>query len=378
MTSTSKDPSASDERGLAVWKARRDMSDRMKAELPSAVPLDNRSATGSLEYAYDATEDVSRMLSRSISFLKRPASQGAADSEPALPVSEKAFSNRERNNQAHKFSCATGSPSTVPSALNMLEVPVNAEGAGFRAFSALGGGPRRSSYDDPTFSDVLVCIAETGEVIHGHKVILAKCELFLHWMTGPLMADGVLTLDNKCGTSLVLQALIRFVYEDRYDAQTDDTTATDWVWFDFSSHAELYIFASQRNLTALRDAVLARMTAWNRPWAHMTNFVRALRIIWTSSLEDVDVLKPRLALLCLRNLKDLATYHAFREVMEETTLGAAIALALVADNRGQRVHLLGCPCGRLFDQKGKIQCLGCNRLNNDTRGALPVEYYVQI
>nr|OQO32365.1 hypothetical protein B0A51_00424 [Rachicladosporium sp. CCFEE 5018] len=219
-------------------------------------------------------------------------------------------------------------------------------------------------------------IVETGDFVYAHKVILAQCELFLQWMTSPPMTNNVLMLDNECGSPLALQALMHFIYDNRYETKTGDTTMSS-DWSDFGNHAEVYTFATQKGLVELQDAVVARMTAWNRPWVPMPNFARALRLIWTSPLQDDDVLQPRLTLLCLRNLKDLATFPAFRQVMEDTPFGAAIALAMISDDRGQRAHLVRCPCGRLLDQKGRIQCLGCSRSNNDALGPLPVEYYNQ-
>ncbi|KAK6436495.1 hypothetical protein LTR95_007320 [Oleoguttula sp. CCFEE 5521] len=379
MSDDIKELTISPEQRMAAWLAREVMDTGVKLESPPAVSSATRNTARLTEYGYDTSGTVSRIPSESTSHLKRSASPSTA--ETTTPAPKKTLTCRERRNkerhEAYQLACAMGLPATSPSALNMLEVAVNAEITGSGAVVDPHQGSRRSSYNDPTFSDMTVQIVETGDFVYAHKVILAQCDLFLQWMTSPLLTNNVLMLDNECGSPLALQALMHFIYDNRYETQTGDTTMSP-DWLDFSNHAEVYTFATQKGLVGLQDAVVARMTAWNRPWVPMPNFARALRLVWTSPLRDDDVLQPRLTLLCLRNLKDLATFPAFRQVMEDTPFGAAIVLALISGDRGQRAHLVRCPCGRLLDQKGRVQCLGCNRSNNDALGALPVEYYLRV
>ncbi|OQO00714.1 hypothetical protein B0A48_13205 [Cryoendolithus antarcticus] len=345
MSDNLKDLTVSQDQWMIGWLALMNMDTRVKMESSPAISSATRIAAGLMEYEYDTSGAVSRTSSEDTARLKRSASPSAAAFETITLARKKTLTSRERRNQeryeAYQLSRAAGFPATIPSALNMLE------------------------------------IVETGDFVYAHKVILAQCERFLQWMTSPLMTNSVLMLDSECGSPLAQQALMHFIYDNRYESQTGDTTMSS-DWSDFSNHADVYTFATQKGLVGLQDAVVARMTAWNRPWVPVPNFARALRLIWTSPLRDDDVLKPRLTLLCLRNLKDLATYPGFRQVMEDTPLRATSALAMIFDDRGQRAHLVRCPCGRLLDQKGRIQCLGCNRSNNDALGALPVEYYVRI
>ncbi|OQN96514.1 hypothetical protein B0A48_17087 [Cryoendolithus antarcticus] len=343
MADAIKDRAASHEQRVAAYRARRDMEARVKMESPPAFSSNNYNPTRVTEHGNNSSENMSRTPSESASHLRRFASPSAAESETTAPAPKKALTSRERRNQecheAYQLARAAGVPATSPSALNMLEVAMNAEITGSGAAVDPHQGPRRSSYNDPTFSDVTLQIVETIHFVYAHKVILAQCELILQWMTSPPMTNNVLMLDNECGSPLALQILMHFVYDNRYETKTGDTTMSS-DWSDFSNHAEVYTFATQKGLVELQDAVVARMTAWNRPWVPMPKFARALRLIWTSPLQDDDVLQPRLTLLCLRNLKDLATFPAFRQVMEDTPFEAAIALATISDDRGQRSYLL--------------------------------------
>nr|OQO32360.1 hypothetical protein B0A51_00419 [Rachicladosporium sp. CCFEE 5018] len=213
-----------------------------------------------------------------------------------------------------------------------------------------------TSYNSARSSDITVIIR--GEKIRAHRIKLDECPFFERMLSRTAQDAAVVNLDTSEASPTVVKGFLCFLYRGQYDVdEIDDVPAPEWDAI--SLHAEVYVLACKYAMVELAQVAANRLTSWTRPLSDLTELFHTLHVLWTSDFEDRHELRQFFVGYCLPVVRTLMQEAWFKELMRRTELGADIAIALAAREKGERRDFIRCACNQLFDRRGKIRCSDC-------------------